>query len=363
MPARRTTTLPLPAALVLLGTLALVLLVLAIGLQPYARKKTREALDGLDGAHGDFQDVRVSLFPLRYTITHLKISEKDSLLKQPSFYAERLAITLRWGSLLHGVFRGTVDGDRVKIVLEEPPPGPDQPLPPLSRIIPVRAVLDRAQLRDSEVLYAWVHKQGWPTLWVHDIEATAENFTSRPGLVDQPLTVAARGKIERKGTLWLAVTAQPFAERLTFTASAGADGFDPSQLNAYLAVKQNVTLTPGSYAIRLSFRCEQGRLRGVIEPHLTGTELQSAGDAGSALKAFFGKIALAVSGPTEGTRPSGRIEVSDDLTDPKLQLGPRLEKVVENGFVLGLQETLKRTYSGKTDASGNPAPTPLKARK
>jgi hypothetical protein len=57
------------------------------------------------------------------------------------------------------------------------------------------------------------------------------------------------------------------------------------------------------------------------------------------------------------------IEVSDDLTDPKLQLGPRLEKVIENGFVLGLQETLKRSYSGKTEASSNPAPTPLKAQK
>jgi hypothetical protein len=192
MPARRTTTLLLRAALVLLGTLALVLLVLAIGLQPYARKKTREALVGLDGARGDFRDVQVSLFPLRYTITRLKISEKDSLLKQPSFYAERLAVTLRWGSLLHGVFRGTVDGHRVKIVLEEPPPGPDQPLPPLSRIIPVRAVVDRAQLRDSEVLYAWVHKQGWPTLWVHDIEATADSGKTEASSNPAPTPLKAR---------------------------------------------------------------------------------------------------------------------------------------------------------------------------
>ena len=363
MRAHRTKTILLRAGLGVLGLLALGLVVVALALPGIARKKTREALDGLDGARGEFQDVRVGLFPPRYTITHLKITQKDSLLRQPSFYADRLTVTLRWGSLLRGVFRGTVDGERVKIVLEEPPPGPDTPLPSLSKLLPIPVVVDRAQLRNTEVLYGWVHKKGWPTLWAHDIEATIENFSSRPGLVNEPLVIAARGKLEQKGTVWLAVTAQPFAERLTFSASAGSAGFDPSQLNAYLAAKQDVTLTPGTYSTKMSFRCVEGRLRGVVEPRLTGTHLESAGDAGSALKAFFGKIALAVSGPTEGTRPSGVIEVSDDLTDPKLQLAPRLEKVIENGFVLGLQESLKRSYAGKTEASDNPAPTPLKAQR
>jgi len=76
-----------------------------------------------------------------------------------------------------------------------------------------------------------------------------------------------------------------------------------------------------------------------------------------------GKIALALAGPTEGTRPSGVIAVGDDLTDPKLQLAPRLEKVVENGFSLGLQESLKRHYAGRTEPSDKREPTPLKAQK
>ncbi len=83
----------------------------------------------------------------------------------------------------------------------------------------------------------------------------------------------------------------------------------------------------------------------------------------SSVRAVGADSALSVSGPTEGTRSSGVIEVSDDLTDPRLQLAPRLEKVIENGFVLGLQEALKRTYAGKTEASSNPEPTPLKAKK
>ena len=115
--------------------------------------------------------------------------------------------------------------------------------------------------------------------------------------------------------------------------------------------------------MKMSFRCEQGKLTGTVDPHLVGTELRSDGDPGSALKTFFGKIALGLAGPTEGTRPSGAIAVRDDLRDPKLQLAPRLEKVIENGFSLGLQEALKRQYAGKTVASDKQEPTPLKARK
>src|SRR5262249_39131410 len=152
MRARRTKTILLRAALVVLGTLALLLIVVALVLPGVARKKTREALDGLEGARGDFEDVQVRLFPPSYTITHLKIAKKDTFLHQPTFYADRIAVTLRWGSLLRGVYRGNVDAERVKLVLEEPPPGPERPLPSLAQLFPVPVVVDRAQLRSGEVL-------------------------------------------------------------------------------------------------------------------------------------------------------------------------------------------------------------------
>jgi hypothetical protein len=349
--------------LVLLGVVAVVLLVAAIAVPPLARSKTREALADMKGARGEFGDVQVSLFPLRYTITRLKITRKDALLKEPTFYAERLTATLRWAPLLGGVLAASVDGERVKAVLEEPEPGPDTPLPSLSELVPVRAVLERLQLRDSEVLYAWVRKEGWPTVWGHGIEATLENLGSRPGLVERPMVLAARGRIDRKGTVWFAVSAEPWAERLTFAGNAGARDFDPSQLNAYLSPKKDVTLTPGSYSLKMSFRCNSGKLTGTVDPDLTGSEIRSDGDVGSALKVFFGKIALASVGPTEGTRPSGAIAVRDDLSDPKLQLAPRLEKVIENGFALGLQEAIRRNYAGKIEASNKQEPTPLKAKR
>jgi hypothetical protein len=36
----------------------------------------------------------------------------------------------------------------------------------------------------------------------------------------------------------------------------------------------------------------------------------------------------------------------DEPTEPKRQLLPSMEKVVENGFLLGLQESLRRVHAG-----------------
>ncbi|MGZ3480366.1 MAG: hypothetical protein ACXU81_08455 [Myxococcaceae bacterium] len=361
MPPRSKRTTLLRVGLVVLGALALVVLVVALALPSLARSKTRDALDGLEGARGEFQDVQATLFPLRYTVTRLKITRKDAVLKQPLLYAERIEVTLRASSLLRGVLRGTVEADRVKMVLEQPKPGGDGRMPTLAELIPLKAVVERLRLHDSEVLYAWVREKGRPSVWSHGIDATLENLGSRPGLAEGPMELVATGTVATKGKARVTVRAQPHAERLTFSATASIDGFDPAQMNAYLAAIQEVTLTSGVFATRMQFRCEAGRLSGLVRPELEGSQLQGKGDLGSAIKALFGRTAMAFSGPTEGTRPDGAIAVSDDLTDPKLQLAPRVEKVIENGFILGLQESLTRNYHGPPDHDAKPGPTPLKA--
>jgi hypothetical protein len=211
-----------------------------------------------------------------------------------------------------------------------------------------------------------VHEPGWPTLWVHHLEATLENVASRPGLVRGPMTLIASATAQRIGRMWVALTADEFTTPLSFSGEAGLDGFDPSEMNALSGVKRGVKLSPGSYSMRMTFRCKQGRLSGMVEPHLTSSHVESKDEAvGSKLKALFGKISLTVSQPAPGTDPSGKIAVTDDLTDPTLQLGPVLEKVVENGFLLGLEEAVKRHYAGppeETADQANPAPTPLEAK-
>jgi hypothetical protein len=137
-------------------------------------------------------------------------------------------------------------------------------------------------------------------------------------------------------------------------------------MNAYIGVEKGVKLSPGSFSTRMNFTVHKGRLTGWVDPTLEGTELQSASeDLGAKLKALFGKISLTFSTPADGTRPSGKIAVADDLRDPKLQLLPVFEKSIENGFLLSMMEALKRVYAkppAESAAKAKQEPTPLKSK-
>jgi len=344
------------------------LLVLAVGisLQPLARAQTNKLLEGLDGATGQFSDAHVTLFPLRYQITHLKIRERHPKTQEPVFYADELAVSLRWSRLLRGQIAATVAARAVKVVLHQPAEGSKNRLPPIEKLIPFRAALERAEVKAGEVLYVWVREKNQPSVWFHSIEATLENVGSRPGLVKGPMVLAGRGKVQRSGTMTVFITADPYATPLTFAGTVTISDFNLSEMNALLASTKDVKLTSGRFDMEMSFECERGRLRGWIDPRVRGTEITSADDdLGSRLKALLAKISMTVATPAEGTKPSGRINVSDDLTDPELQLWPSMEKVVENAFLLGVQEALKRQVGGSekkhVDAQSNKA-SELKAR-
>ena len=80
-------------------------------------------------------------------------------------------------------------------------------MPPLSKVIPMKAVVERLQLHGSELLYVWVREKGRPSVWAHGIEATLENLGSRPGLTQGPMDLVALGTIDAKGKARVAVSA------------------------------------------------------------------------------------------------------------------------------------------------------------
>ncbi len=330
---------------------------------PVARWQTRRWINQLHGIEGDFLDARLSFFPLTYEVTHLKFNQPERQTREPVFYADRLSLQLLWGKLLTGQLVARVDARGVKVVLEQPAPGAALRLPELSTVIPVKIVLDRLQAKDGEVLYVWVHQKYRPTLWFHDIEATLENLGSRPKLTSGPMTLAASGIVQRKGRMSVVVQASAFALAPTFTGQARIEGFDVSQMNALIDSQNDVKLAPGLFSMRMSFDSTAGKLTGQVEPHLETSEIiPHDGSLGSALKMLLGRLSMAISTPSEGTTASGAILIRDDLTASDRQLLLTMEKVVENGFLLGLQEGLKRVYAGMPApvAGKRPVPTDLK---
>jgi Domain of Unknown Function (DUF748) len=350
--------------LVGLGVLGLVLVGVHAVAEPVARWQTRRWIEKLGGIQGDFLDARLSFFPLVYGVTHLKLSQPQRQTKEPLFYADHVSLQLLWGKLLTGHLVARVDARGVKVVLEQPAPGTAPRLPDLATLIPVEIVLDRLQAKDGEVLYVWVHQKYRPTMWFHDIEATLENLGSRPNLTAGPMTLSAAGIVQRKGRMSVVVRADPFAMPPSFAGRAQLEGFDVSQMNALIDSQKDVKLAPGLFGMRMGFESKQGKLTGQVDPRLETSEIVGHdANLGSAFKALLGRISMAVSTPADGTTPSGVILIRDDLTRPDRQLLLTMEKVVENGFLLGLQEGLKRVYAGgPPQATGKAKPTPTELK-
>jgi hypothetical protein len=343
--------------LLLLGLASVCLLVLAARLaaDPLARWETERWANALHGVQGDFLDAHLSFFPLVYDVTHLKLSQPERLTKEPLLYADDISLQLLWGPLLTGHLVARIQSRGVKVVLEQPTPGTPARLPDLSRLVPVRILLDRVQAKRGEVLYVWVHQKGQPTMWFHEIEATLENIGSRPDLAAGPMTLAATGVVQRSGRMSVVVQADPYAQPLTFHGEASLKDFDISQMNALIDSQKSVKLAPGMFSLQMTFNSRAGRLEGRVEPHLTGSAvIAQDSNLGSALTAFFGRISMTFSPQPEGTTPTGAILVRDELTEPDRQLLPTMEKVVENGFLLGLQESLRRVYAGAPSADVHP---------
>jgi len=338
-----------------LGALCLLGVATHVGANAFARWQTRVWLNRLHGTEGDFLEARLSFFPLLYSLRHLKISQPERQTKEPLLYADQLSLQLLWGPLLTGHLTARIHGSGVKVVLEQPAPGTPARLPDLAALVPVPILLERLDAKESEVLYVWLHQKGRPSMWFHGIEATLENIGSRPQLASGWMTLAASGIVQRGGRMSVVVQAEPFAEPFTFRGDATLEGFDVSQMNGLIDSQKGVKLSPGDFSLKMAFDCKKGRLEGQVEPQLRGSGLV-ADDAnlGGALTAFFGRISMVIAPEPEGTTATGAILVRDELLEPNRQLLLSMEKVVENGFLLGLQESLRRLYAGKPQPSAQP---------
>lgn len=346
----------LRVALLLLGALGVLLVAVRLVANPLARWETKRLVSSLHGVQGDFLDARLSFFPLVYDVSHLKLTQPERQTQEPILYADELSLQLLWGPLLTGQLVARIRASGVKVVLEQPEPGTPARFPELSRIIPVRIRLERLQVRQGEVLYVWVHQKGRPSMWFHDIETTLENIGSRPDAASGLMTLAATGVVQRSGRMSVVVQADPYAQLLTFRGQARLEDFDVAQMNALIESQKGVKLSPGVFSLRMTFDATAGRLEGRVEPHLTGTEVV-APDANprSAVTALLGRLSMTLTPEPEGTTATGAILVRDELTTPDRPLLLGMEKVVENGFLLGLQESLRRVYAGVPSRDARPA--------
>jgi uncharacterized protein involved in outer membrane biogenesis len=359
--------------LVALAAVTVVLAAARLALDPLATWRTRRALDELPGMRGRFSDVEVKLLDLSYAIHDLRIEKRTGGgASLPFLEAERAKFGLHGKELLRGHVVARIDLDRPKLNLiqasdeeeaaQAARPGADavevagrsatkpgqeaHETPAVGRTLAELApfLVDRVQIRRGEILWIDAREPEKPRVWLHDVEATVENFATRPALSrGEPTVLAARGTLQRSGKLSFFATADPLAKKLTFAGQGRLDGLRLAELGELLAAKQDVVPDEGTLDVSIRFRAAEGRLSGGVRPFLKDAGTRAAGPGlGAKLKSFLADASLEIFEDDVPGREAvaTTIPIGGRVDDPDLQLVPTILGVVRNAFVRGLADSV-----------------------
>lgn len=286
----------------------------------------------------------VSIFPPQIEINRLKLIETPGgQWNEPLFYAERIDLSLLWGSLFEGdaVLNARITKPKV-IVYQKARKKTEKGLDLASSLeeqAPLK--LARIEVVDGELVLSSGEGKNLPLIWLHDVQIVVQNLTSRKDLGrGRPATAMMRGRLQKSARVEAFATLDPWNKGLNFSGRASVKGLGPADVNGILANEAEMVLKKGSVDIFTEFDVRRGKIKGGVKPVLKNIEL-AASDNGlwNRLKAWMADTTLDVLSDDLPGRDAVAtvIPIKGRIDDPKVQLTPTLIGIVRNAFVIGLR--------------------------
>jgi hypothetical protein len=350
--------------LIVLIILVAIVVIIRVILDPLATHFTRKALDGLDGFRGDFARVHVTIFGPGYTITRVKlIEDPGGSAREPLFYAERVHAGIDWRPLLHGrlVARLRIDEPKINVIKPEHEAKKTAAKAPdlsaqLEKALGMK--VDRVEVLRGEVLFRDLSQPAHPEMWLHRLDAAAENLATRAELAHgRPTTVSAHGTLGRSGDVSLFVTADPLASPLSFAGRFALEHLKLAELYDFIAPKTKMQTPEGTVDVFAEFVSRKGAITGGVKPVLKNVKVRPT-DSGiwDRLKAWLADKSLDLF----SDRVPGRnavatvVPIKGTLTNPDVQLWPAVLGVVRNSFVEGLASGFTHVPPDTADSKEGP---------
>jgi uncharacterized protein YhdP len=336
---------------VLLAVLVLLGVAFRLALDPLVTWRTRVVLNDLQGYRGRFADVKVSLRDLSYRVDELRI-EKTAAggAALPFFEVRRAEVGLYWKELVRGHLVAAIrfQGPKLNVIAakrkeDRQAEQAEEVGFQLTRLAPVR--VDRFEVQDGEVLFVDRTSPREPRLWLHAVEATVENFATRPALArGEPTVLALRGTLQRSGKVSVFATSDPLAKKLTFAGQARVTGLRLVELGELLSDKADLTPTAGVLDLSARFQAEDGALTGGVRPILKDASVRAAKPGlGARIKALLADVSLDLFSDDIPGRDAvaTTIPIKGTVDAPQAQVVPTILGIVRNAFVAGLANSLE----------------------
>lgn len=340
----------------------------AVVLDPVVEWQTRERLEVFEPRYKvTFEDASLQPFKLNYVLKGLKIERQsaggDEL---PYVTVERIQLGVYGRELLHLHLVATIELDKPRLNLIAAKKEEDQQLDPkipdlsekLTKMIPL--TVDRVQIREAAMLFTDKTNADFPAIWIHKVDGTLENLSTRAALArGEPTSVALSGTIQESGELSAFLTADPLAKGIFFAGRASVLNFQLNELSKVMASKTGVSVSEGTLDLFAEFDCRAGKLEGGVKPVLKNVEVvKGKPGLGNAIKAAIADAAVNILSDRVGGRDAVAtvIPLRGDINNPDVQLWPAVIGVIRNAFVIGVTES----YSRLPLAEGDPKDGPIK---
>jgi hypothetical protein len=339
-----------PRRLLFVSGLAVALVILLrILLDPLAAHVTRRLLNEPEAVSGNFQKVHVSLFPPAYEIRRLKIIEaRDGDGRHPLFYAESTKIIFECRRIWHAEFVASLRLDDLKIVVTaRPAKAPKQGLAmakipilgdALEGLLP--AWVDKVEVHEGELLFRDPTAPHHPQIWLHHIELSAENVSTRTRPSRVPLsTVRVHAMLGHSGAFTFVGSADLFATKPQFAGDLAVRGWNVAELYALEESAMKLQTPKGTMDIFAKFKAQSGVISGWVKPVLKNVEVRpTEAGFGNGLKAWVVDRGLHLFSDSvpEGNVFATIIPIEGRLDRLDAQPWPTIMGVVRNAFVEGI---------------------------
>jgi hypothetical protein len=345
-PARSRRTLR--RTLIALASVAVLLIVVRLVLDPVAAHFTRKALADLDGFQATFSTVHVGVLPPSYEIHDFKVIEEPAgRWTEPLVYVERAWTSIVWRKLLKGQLVARAVLENPKVVAARQHEKKAEKGADLGEVLRAKAPLtiDRFEIVDGELLIAEGKGKSAPQLWIHKLDFIATNLATREELMGgERANFNLRAHVQRTGRLDVEAHLDPWTAKPTFDVDAKLEKLDARELYAFLANKAEMHPESGTINLYAKVKAKNGALRGGVKPIIENLELTpSNDDISTRIKTFLADTGVELFSDDIPGRDAvaAVIPIRGSLDKPDAQLVPTILSVVRNAFVVGLRSGFK----------------------
>ncbi len=200
--------------------------------------------------------------------------------------------------------------------------------------------VDHVDILDGQVAFVDTSRKERPELWLHDLQLSAENLTTRVPLAEgRPVLLTATATLAHSGKVSIFITAAPFETGLTFSGRAAVVGLQTAELYRFIAPATDMQAPRGTIDLFVEFDCRNGELTGGVKPVLKNLEIRPDDkNPWTVLKAWATDVAIHIFSDRLRQRNAIAtvLPIKGTLTAPEAQLWPTIFGVMRNAFVEGL---------------------------